>query len=104
MHYTTPSLPPSCFPNELHQSPHKSFHTPLAHLHRGGGQHEEGEQKDERPVDVCDAVPLLWVASDTCESHGDDQTRHDERRDHDDVKVGDEINCSVTKERESEVF
>ena len=48
-------------------------------------------------MDVCDAIPLLRVASDTRGADGDDQCRYDERREHDDEKVGDEINCSATK-------
>ena len=46
-------------------------------------------------MDVCDVVPFLRIASDTRGANGDEQCRHDERREHDDVKVGDEINCSL---------
>ena len=65
-------------------------------LHRCRRQHEEGEEEQKRTMDVCDAVPLLRIASGTRETNGHEQRRHDERCEHDDVKVGDEINCSAT--------
>ena len=61
--------------------------TPLAHLHRSGGQHEEREEQQEGAVEVADLVPLLRVVSGARDPDEDDHARHDQRGEDDDVEV-----------------
>ena len=49
-------------------------------------------------MNVGDAVPVLRIASSTSHPSRHEQSRHDEGCEHDDVEIGDEINCPAKRE------